>query len=245
MVKNKSSMASLRDGSTSNHLARQPSTSNMHAPSHLRYMVGSAMDEAELPVPHYRRGAFPPMLGLATESPEVMAIPEQRRAYGYPPVLPEAHNTRDPAEMDRWRDSRAPVESSDRSAGPGGYGRLGRDAVGGGEMSSMDAPFARWDGSQSKWIDPAPESLPRQSLFEKYKEALRSEQMMPKQSLITNALIREENVLKSPEAYTKPFCDFLTENPTVFHAVDYFEKKLEKAGFKKVCQPMCEEMIPS
>jgi hypothetical protein len=38
----------------------------------------------------------------------------------------------------------------------------------------------------------------------------------------------------SPEAYTKPFCDFLTENPTVFHAVDYFEKKLSKAGFRKV-----------
>ena len=43
--------------------------------------------------------------------------------------------------------------------------------------------------------------------------------------------------LKSPEEYTQPFCEFLTENPTVFHAVDYFEKKLEKAGFKKVYLP--------
>jgi hypothetical protein len=41
-------------------------------------------------------------------------------------------------------------------------------------------------------------------------------------------------LLKSPKEYTQPFCEFLTENPTVFHAVDYFEKKLEKAGFKKV-----------
>lgn len=46
-----------------------------------------------------------------------------------------------------------------------------------------------------------------------------------------------QHTLKSPEAYTKPFCDFLTENPTVFHAVSYFEEKLEKAGFKKVCFP--------
>lgn len=41
--------------------------------------------------------------------------------------------------------------------------------------------------------------------------------------------------LKSPEAYAKPFCEFLTENPTVWHAVAYFEKKLKHVGFKKVC----------
>ncbi len=40
--------------------------------------------------------------------------------------------------------------------------------------------------------------------------------------------------VKKPEEYTKPFCDFLTENPTVFHAVDYFAAKLTAAGFKKV-----------
>ena len=45
---------------------------------------------------------------------------------------------------------------------------------------------------------------------------------------------KEQNTLKSPEAYTRPFCDFLTENPTVWHAVQYFEKKLDAAGFKKV-----------
>jgi hypothetical protein len=45
----------------------------------------------------------------------------------------------------------------------------------------------------------------------------------------------EEPKVMSPADYTKPFCDFLTENPTVFHAVDYFGKKLTSAGFKKVC----------
>ena len=37
-----------------------------------------------------------------------------------------------------------------------------------------------------------------------------------------------------PEAYTKPFLDFLTENPTVFHAVDYFKTKLNQLDFKEV-----------
>lgn len=47
--------------------------------------------------------------------------------------------------------------------------------------------------------------------------------------------VTDENKLKSAEEYCQPFCEFLTENPTVFHAVDYFEKKLNKAGFTKVC----------
>jgi len=47
--------------------------------------------------------------------------------------------------------------------------------------------------------------------------------------------ITGDNKLKSAEEYCQPFCEFLTENPTVFHAVDYFEKKLNKAGFTKVC----------
>lgn len=37
-----------------------------------------------------------------------------------------------------------------------------------------------------------------------------------------------------PEAFTEPFCDFLTKNPTIFHAVDYFKKKMEALGFKEV-----------
>lgn len=72
------------------------------------------------------------------------------------------------------------------------------------------------------------------SLFEKYNETLREHHQQPKSSLITKGLVSEGTSLKSPEAYAQPFCDFLTENPTVFHAVTYFEKKLEAAGFKKV-----------
>ena len=68
------------------------------------------------------------------------------------------------------------------------------------------------------------------SLFEKFNESRQN----TRQSLISNGLKLEGSTLKSPEAYCQPFCDFLTQNPTVFHAVDYFGTKLEKAGFKKV-----------
>lgn len=37
-----------------------------------------------------------------------------------------------------------------------------------------------------------------------------------------------------PEDYTKPFTDFLQENPTVFHAVDYFKKKALNDGYTEV-----------
>lgn len=37
-----------------------------------------------------------------------------------------------------------------------------------------------------------------------------------------------------PESFTKPFCDFLTENPTIFHAVGYFQDKLNAGGFIEV-----------
>lgn len=40
--------------------------------------------------------------------------------------------------------------------------------------------------------------------------------------------------LKDPEAYAAPFVSFLSENPTVFHVVDYFAKKLADAGYTKV-----------
>lgn len=42
----------------------------------------------------------------------------------------------------------------------------------------------------------------------------------------------------SPEAFTKPFTQFLTENPTIFHAVDYFKEKLAAVGFTEVSQAL-------
>lgn len=38
----------------------------------------------------------------------------------------------------------------------------------------------------------------------------------------------------TPESFTKPFCQFLTDNPTIFHAVDYFKEKMNAVGFTEV-----------
>lgn len=35
----------------------------------------------------------------------------------------------------------------------------------------------------------------------------------------------------SPEAYIKPFLSFMTENPTVYHAISHFHSQLESEGF--------------
>ncbi|KAI2609245.1 aminopeptidase I zinc metalloprotease-domain-containing protein [Hypoxylon sp. NC1633] len=41
-------------------------------------------------------------------------------------------------------------------------------------------------------------------------------------------------MLSKPEAYTEPFCKFLEENPTVFHAVGYFKDKMTALGYKEL-----------
>ncbi|ESZ98178.1 putative Vacuolar aminopeptidase 1 [Sclerotinia borealis F-4128] len=78
----------------------------------------------------------------------------------------------------------------------------------------------------------------RQTLFEGYHESKQDE---GNNSLIGNGLrmevakvAMEENRLKDSEAYAEPFIKFMTENPTVWHAIQYWEKKLEKAGFTKL-----------
>jgi len=34
-----------------------------------------------------------------------------------------------------------------------------------------------------------------------------------------------------PSTYTKPFLDFISTNPTVFHCIDHFTQRLDKNGF--------------
>lgn len=41
---------------------------------------------------------------------------------------------------------------------------------------------------------------------------------------------------KHASEYTQPFLDFINENPTVFHTVQYFESKLHKAGYVKLSE---------
>lgn len=40
--------------------------------------------------------------------------------------------------------------------------------------------------------------------------------------------------LLKPEGFTTPFCDFLTNSPTTFHAVSHFKCQLSKAGFSEL-----------
>nr|POE72974.1 vacuolar aminopeptidase 1 [Quercus suber] len=46
-------------------------------------------------------------------------------------------------------------------------------------------------------------------------------------------------------AYTKPFCEFLTENPTVFHCVAAMKKQLLDAGFKGLSERDAWKIKPS
>lgn len=80
------------------------------------------------------------------------------------------------------------------------------------------------------------------SLYQRYKkDELDRRRALERDISYTDKLEKEKAFnqfgLKGPEAYTRPFCEFLTENPTVFHVVQYFESRLEKAGFEKACLP--------
>lgn len=82
----------------------------------------------------------------------------------------------------------------------------------------------------------------KKSLFELYMDGLdlKAEESRGRGSTASEPLCNEElprSKAIDPASYTDPFCAFLTKNPTVFHAVDYFQKQLQEAGFKGVCYP--------
>lgn len=39
-----------------------------------------------------------------------------------------------------------------------------------------------------------------------------------------------------PEDYSKPYCEFMTSNPTIFHAVKSFSRQLEQHGYKQLSE---------
>ncbi|OAA53887.1 Peptidase M18 [Cordyceps fumosorosea ARSEF 2679] len=45
---------------------------------------------------------------------------------------------------------------------------------------------------------------------------------------------RQQRQEYTPEQFTQPFCDFMTENPTSFHVVDYCKSRLHNAGFQEL-----------
>jgi aminopeptidase I len=48
--------------------------------------------------------------------------------------------------------------------------------------------------------------------------------------------VYRERERSGPEKYTKPFTDFMTGNPTVFHAVEDVARDLQKNGYKKLSE---------
>lgn len=50
---------------------------------------------------------------------------------------------------------------------------------------------------------------------------------------------------RNVEGYTKMFCDFLTKNPTVFHAVDDVKQKLKKKGYTELSERDAWKIKPS
>jgi len=76
-----------------------------------------------------------------------------------------------------------------------------------------------------------PEFLQRQ-LSNLSLRSMAMEQSMTMRSEVVDNKVSAKDL--RPEAFIKPYLDFMTENPTVFHAVGYFKEKLLKAGYKEV-----------
>jgi hypothetical protein len=66
-----------------------------------------------------------------------------------------------------------------------------------------------------------------------YKQLTRQDRLLVTPALTGSCRLCAFQAVK-PEAFTKPFCTFLTENPTIFHTVAYTKSKLEAAGYKQV-----------
>ena len=97
--------------------------------------------------------------------------------------------------------------------------------------------------------DPYPQNPKRvafRDLASRQKEAIRDSILAlpsvpthtPKQDEVAapEPRYRPHRFSKDPAAYTKPFCDALTENPTIFHFVDAVASELKDAGYTKLSE---------
>ncbi|RMY48728.1 hypothetical protein D0865_07911 [Hortaea werneckii] len=64
------------------------------------------------------------------------------------------------------------------------------------------------------------------------------------QSILRSSRTKKATPTNADE-YTEPFCKFLTENPTVFHAVDGVKKQLKDAGFTELSERDRWDIKPS
>ncbi|KAJ9151592.1 Peptidase M18, aminopeptidase I [Coniochaeta hoffmannii] len=66
-----------------------------------------------------------------------------------------------------------------------------------------------------------------------YKQLTRQDRLLVTPALTGSCKLCAFYAVK-PEAFTKPYCDFMTENPTIFHTVVYAKSKLEAAGYQEL-----------
>ncbi|KAJ5874691.1 uncharacterized protein N7529_003121 [Penicillium soppii] len=83
----------------------------------------------------------------------------------------------------------------------------------------MTRKFASAQGLDMPWASQISAQLPDSF------EPVPASQPVRAQAPVANEPVR-------PEDYSKPYCEFMTSNPTIFHAVKSFSKQLEEHGYK-------------
>lgn len=98
----------------------------------------------------------------------------------------------------------------------------------------------RWSTKRVSFDSPVVDNSPIVKQAEQDPEPAKEE---PGESLLlpevpTHALepVIYNGVKKDADFYCRPFCDFISNNPTAFHTVDFLAGELKAAGFKKLSE---------
>lgn len=75
---------------------------------------------------------------------------------------------------------------------------------------------------------PAPQQLSQRPNAQQQQQSQLQPRMVPSRTSSTDSI--------DPSKYSQPYCDFMTSNPTIFHAVDHFSKQLEQHGYKRLSE---------
>lgn len=114
-------------------------------------------------------------------------------------------------------------------------------------------PDSTWERCRTRLLDEDPMEWPltvpmgRHTEFEKLWTSFLAEQKLQRRKskgLAATLAANQENRAKlfkkatreNAAKYTKPFCNFLTENPTVFHCIDAMKDELKDAGFTELSE---------
>ncbi|USP72890.1 uncharacterized protein yc1106_00164 [Curvularia clavata] len=171
-----------------------------------------------------------PALRKATSNADLYSDPSPPRPLRHSSsvVLGRAHTTASLPYMQR----------PDR-AGPG---RAWRVREGTSDLSNRHSVAASYPDLMQAYDDyppparqqnppPVPPKIPEVPAEQPEKEAEAPRPVSSHCWIPVPALAKED-----PASYTKPFTDYMTNNPTIFHAVDAVAKDLEKNGYKKLSE---------